>query len=127
MTETANRPSFSGRALLVAAVWAACTGLCAPAAWADPAPNCTGADYAGISAGVSAAMSTYMFTHPDLNDFITGLEAAGGEHSALQIADYEASHPRERGEIAAIRQPLADFDERCGYGTRGHVPQLIDR
>ena len=129
VTEPADRPSFRQRAGFAIAFWTACMGICAPTARADPALNCTGAQPAGISSGVSAAMSAYMFTHPDVNDFITGLEAAGGDDSALQIAAYEASHPRERTEIANIRQPLADFDERCGYGTRGpaHVPQLIDR
>lgn len=30
---------------------------------ADP-PNCTAADLAGVMSGVSAATSTYLFTHP---------------------------------------------------------------
>lgn len=122
MAPFVNRTSFPIRALFVTAASTACLGMCAPTAWADPAPNCTGADYAGISSGVSAAMSVYMFSHPDLNDFITELESSGRDDSALEIADYEAAHPRERAEIASIRQPLADFDARCGYGTRGPVP-----
>ena len=36
-----------------------------PAALADP-PNCTAADLAGVAAGVSAATSAYLFTHPEV-------------------------------------------------------------
>src|SRR4029077_18025235 len=42
----------------------------------DPAanpPNCSAADLEGVRAGVSASTSAYLFTHPDLNDFITSL------------------------------------------------------
>ena len=40
---------------------------------ADP-PNCTTADLEGVRAGVSAATSVYLFTHPDFNYFMTSLE-----------------------------------------------------
>jgi hypothetical protein len=43
----------------------------APSALADPPPNCTAADLAGVSAGVSASTSAYLFTHPDVNAFFT--------------------------------------------------------
>jgi hypothetical protein len=36
---------------------------------ADP-PDCSVADLEGVRAGVSASTSAYLFTHPDLNDFI---------------------------------------------------------
>src|SRR6185369_2135635 len=38
-------------------------------------PNCSAADLEGVRAGVSAATSAYLFTHPDVNDFFTNLEA----------------------------------------------------
>src|SRR6516165_3720272 len=44
---------------------------------ADPPPrppNCTAADVAGVAAGVGAALSTYLFTHPDVNGFYTDLQ-----------------------------------------------------
>ncbi len=44
-----------------------------PAA-ADPPPNCTTADMTGIMSGVSAAMSSYLWTHPDVNAFFTSLQ-----------------------------------------------------
>ena len=122
MTDPGLSYPLTRGASLIAALAVASFGACAaPTASADPPPNCTGADFAGVSAGVSAAMSSYLFTHPDVNDYITGLEASGGDQTALQIARYEAAHPQERAEIVAIRQPLADFDTRCGYGNRSHV------
>ena len=45
-----------------------------PMAAADDPPNCTAADLAQVAAGVSAATSTYLFTHPDVNWFFTSLE-----------------------------------------------------
>ena len=72
-------------ALLVAA---------APAALADP-PNCTAADLAGIVGGVSTATSAYLFTHPAVNAFFTGLTGAP----------------------EGIRQPLVDQKNRCGISV----------
>jgi hemophore (heme-binding protein) len=46
-------------------------------AGADPAPrppNCSAADVAGVAAGVATALSTYLFTHPDVNGVYTGLQ-----------------------------------------------------
>jgi heme-binding protein len=37
---------------------------------ADP-PNCSSADLEGVRSGVDASTSAYLFTHPDLNDFMT--------------------------------------------------------
>ncbi|MEI7915020.1 MAG: heme-binding protein [Mycobacteriaceae bacterium] len=85
----------------------------APAAMADP-PNCTAADLAGVAAGVSAATSAYLFTHPDVNDFLTGLEGAPRESLRNQIAQYMDANPQTKAELAGIRQPLVDFRARCG-------------
>src|ERR1700755_223567 len=52
-----------GIAVLGAAAALAATAV--PAAADDPAPNCTAADLAGVLTGVSAALSAYLFTHPD--------------------------------------------------------------
>src|SRR6516164_3053465 len=37
-------------------------------------PNCSPADWAGVRAGVAAAMSAYLFTHPPVNDFFATLK-----------------------------------------------------
>ncbi len=89
---------------------------------ADPPPNCTSADLAGVMSGVSAAMSGYLFTHPDVNAFITGLKGLPKEQRREQLRVYGDAHPDQRAEVQAIRQPLEDFRMRCGSGDSGTVP-----
>ena len=104
------------RARLVgAALGAAAAGaiLTAPSALAAP-PNCTAADLAGVSAGVSAATSAYLFTHPDVNAFFTGLEGSPRDELRTQIQQYLDGNPQVKAELAGIRQPLVDLRNRCG-------------
>jgi hypothetical protein len=76
-------------------VTAVCTGAgigaalfgAAPLAQAnqDPGanpPNCSAADLEGVRSGVSASTSAYLFTHPDLNDFMTSLKSMSREQVA---------------------------------------------
>jgi len=87
--------------------------IAAGPAWADP-PNCTAADLAGVAAGVSAATSAYLFTHPDVNVFVTGLKGQPVDQVRPQVQQYLDAHPQTKAEIQAIRQPLADLRARCG-------------
>lgn len=84
----------------------------APSAVAAP-PNCTAADLAGVSAGVSAATSAYLFTHPDVNAFFTGLEGTPRDELRGAIATYLNANPQVKAELAGIRQPLVDLRDRC--------------
>ena len=86
----------------------------APSALADPPPNCTAADRAGVAAGVSAATSAYLFTHPDVNAFLTGLEGQPRDEIRNQVQDYLDANPQTKADIQGIRQPLADLRNRCG-------------
>lgn len=86
-------------------------------AWADPdpaPPNCTAADLAGISAGVAAATSAYLFAHPDVNEFFTGLKGQPREDMRQQLQQYMDANPQTHAELQNIRQPIADFRARCG-------------
>lgn len=85
----------------------------APCAVAAP-PNCTAADLAGVSAGVSASTSAYLFTHPDVNAFFTGLEGTPRDELRSNIATYLDANPQVKAELQAIRQPLVDLRNRCG-------------
>ena len=85
----------------------------APAALADP-PNCTAADLAGVAAGVSAATSAYLFTHPDVNAFMTGLKGQPRDQVRAQVQQYLDANPQTKAEVQAVRQPLADLRARCG-------------
>nr|WP_090281462.1 heme-binding protein [Mycolicibacterium komanii] len=83
----------------------------APAA-ADP-PNCTAADLAGVMSGVSAGTSSYLFTHPDVNAFFTGLKGKPRDQMTEEIKAYLDANPRVRDELRAVRQAAFDFRARC--------------
>ena len=79
---------------------------------ADP-PGCTAADLASVMSGVNAGTSTYLFTHPDVNAFFTGLKGKSRDEMATEIAAYADANPQVRDELRAVRQPAADFRDRC--------------
>ncbi|MDT5113299.1 MAG: heme-binding protein [Mycobacterium sp.] len=79
---------------------------------ADP-PNCTAADLAGVMSGVNAGTSSYLFTHPDVNAFFTGLKGKSGDEMRTEIEKYGQTNPQVRDELTAVRQPAADFRDRC--------------
>jgi hemophore-related protein len=79
-----------------------------------PAPNCTAADLAGVSSGVTAATSAYLFSHPDVNTFFTGLKGLPREDMKVQIQQYGDANPQVKTELQGIRQPMVDFRNRCG-------------
>ena len=86
----------------------------APSALADPPPNCTAADLAGVAAGVSAATSAYLFTHPDVSAFFTGLEGAPRDTIRSEVKQYLDYNPSVKADLQGIRQPLVDLKNRCG-------------
>lgn len=82
----------------------------------DPAanpPNCSAADLEGVRAGVSAATSTYLFSHPDVNAYLTSLAGLSREDTAGKMKAWLAQRPQEQAEMTGIRQPLVDLKERC--------------
>jgi heme-binding protein len=106
-----------GPGTVVAAMFAA-----APSALADPPPNCTAADLAGVAAGVSAGTSAYLFTHPWVNDFFTSLQGQPRDQVRTEVKDYLGANPQEQAELQAIRQPLVDLRNRCGTGINAPTP-----
>ncbi len=84
-------------------------------AQAQPIPNCTAADLAGIATGVSAATSAYLFTHPPVNEFFTSLFAMGAEEKKAAVLEYMAANPQTAAELRGIRAPLVDFRQRCHH------------
>jgi heme-binding protein len=86
-------------------------GTAATAA-ADP-PNCTAGDLAGVMSGVNAATSAYLLTHPDVNAFFTGLKGKSRDEMRTEISAYADANPQVRDELQGIRQPAADFRDRC--------------
>ena len=86
-------------------------GTAATAA-ADP-PNCTAADLAGVMSGVNVGTSSYLFTHPDVKAFFTGLKGKPRDEKQTDVQAYLDANPQVRDELTAVRQPAADFRERC--------------
>lgn len=80
---------------------------------APPPPNCTAADLAQVSGSVGTAMGIYLFTHPDVNNFFTGLHGKPDDEIRPAVQDYMNAHPQVEAEIYGIRQPLKDLRERC--------------
>ena len=87
----------------------------APSALAAP-PYCTAGDVAQVRSGVSAGTSAYLFSHPWVNEFFTGLTGQPRDQIRTQVQDYLAANPVEKAELQAIRQPLTDLRNRCGTG-----------
>ncbi|SPM41906.1 exported protein [Mycobacterium numidiamassiliense] len=105
--------------------------LCAPlgTAAADPTPrppNCTAADVASVATGVGAALSTYLFAHPDLNGFYTGLQDEPKDQLGHDVQNYFNANPQEQADLENIRQPLVDVRQRCHWtpllGEAGATP-----
>ena len=98
-------------AIAAAAAGAAMFGSVGIAA-ADP-PNCTPADLAGIKAGVSAATSTYLFSHPDVNANLDRIDDLPTPERHAQLQAYFDTNPTVKDELNAIRKPVVDFHARC--------------
>ncbi|MCG7607775.1 hypothetical protein BA059_00585 [Mycolicibacterium sp. (ex Dasyatis americana)] len=77
-------------------------------------PNCTAGDLAGIASGVAAATSTYLWTHPDVNDFYTNLHGRPQDEVPQETKAFFDANPQAHADLVGIRQPLTDFRNRCG-------------
>jgi hemophore-related protein len=80
-----------------------------------PAPGCTAADLAQTSGTVGSAMGDYLFSHPDVNNFFTGLRGLPNEEIHGDVQNYMNAHPQVESEINGIRQPLTELGNRCDY------------
>jgi hemophore-related protein len=109
----------------------ASTLLCATAgsAAADPPPrppNCTAADVASVAADVATALQAYLFTHPDVNAFYTGLQDQPKDRIRDDVQNYFNANPQEQADLEGIRQPLTDIRQRCQWtplvGQDGATP-----
>ncbi len=101
------------RSLITAGVIAGATLLGSAATAAADEPNCTAGDLTQVLSGVNAGMSVYLFTHPDVNAFFTGLKGKSREDMRTEVANYLQANPDVRDQIKAVRQPAADFRARC--------------
>jgi hemophore-related protein len=84
---------------------------------AVPPPNCTAGDLAVASGTVGTGMGDYLFSHPDVNDFFTGLRGLPNAQIHDRVQTYMDAHPQVESEINGIRQPLTDLRSRCDLGA----------
>lgn len=82
---------------------------------AQPVPNCTAADLAGVATGVSAATSAYLFTHPPVNQFFSSLFDMNADEKKAALTQYMDANPAVAAELRGIRAPLVDFRHRCHH------------
>ena len=97
-----------------AALLSAKAGIAAADPPARPA-NCTAADVAAVAASVATALSAYLFTHPDVNEFYTGLQDQPKDQLQGNVQNYFGANPQEQADLEGIRQPLNDVRERCQW------------
>jgi heme-binding protein len=123
-TPRAIRPAIlSAFAALTVGFGGVVGGLLIPAtATADPPspPDCTAANLAGVASGVAAATSSYLFAHPDVNDFYTSLRGRPDEEVPDATRTFFDTNPQAHADLAGIRQPLTDFRNRCGITPPEH-------
>lgn len=92
---------------------------------ADPIPGCTAGDVTAVMTGVSAGMTAYLFTHPDVNDFLTSLQGLSKSDAKQRTKDYLAANPQVRDELNAIRQPGVDLRNRCNIPLKAEIASVI--
>jgi hemophore-related protein len=88
-------------------------GLASPAV-ADTPPGCTVADFTNVAIGVDAATTAYLFSHPDVNAFFTGLQGQPKDAVKAQIQAYLQANPQVQADLKVATQAGEDLRHRCG-------------
>lgn len=87
-------------------------------AHAEPPAGCTTADMTGVMAGVAGNLAAYLVTHPDVNDYFTGLQGLPKTEVTARTESYLNANPMVRADLESIRQPSKDFRTRCNLPQR---------
>lgn len=94
--------------------------LAAPAL-ADTPPGCSVADFTSVATGVNAATTAYLFTHPDVNAFFSGLQGQPKASVKPQVEAYLQANPQVRAELQSITAPGEDLRHRCNVPDEATV------
>jgi len=108
-----------------AALGAGAVILGASATAAAEPPNCTTADVTAVMTGVSANMTAYLFTHPDVNAFFTGLQGQKKSEIADKTQAYLNANPQVRAELGAVRAPAVDLRNRCNIPVMAEISGVL--
>ena len=87
-------------------------GAAAPAVAYD-GPGCTAADIMAVEAQMTTAMAGYLFTHPDVNAFLSSTNGMPDAQRRSMINDYLTANPQTQAEINAIKNPGAVLRDLC--------------
>ena len=98
-----------------AAAAVAAVAFAQPTPAGPPPPGCTAADLAQVSGTVGTGMGDYLFSHPDVNNFFTGLRGLPNQEIRGDVQNYMNANPQVEADINGIRQPLTDLRNRCDY------------
>ena len=114
-----------GRAMAMTLGAGAVVVAASSTASADVPPNCTTADVTAVMAGVSANMTAYLFTHPDVNNFFTGLQGQKKSDVKRQTQDFLNANPQVGAELRAIRSPADDLRVRCNIPVKAEIYGIL--
>ena len=103
-------------AIGILAAGAASVAMSMPAASADPAPaaDCSAAGLSATISSVTQNLSGYFAAHPDANQALIDATKQSAFGAIGAFNTYFNEHPDEANDIRAIKQPLVDFQNRCG-------------
>ena len=95
---------------------AASLTMSVPTAVADPAPapDCSASTLASTISSVTKSLSDYFAAHPDANEALIEATRQPAFSAIGQFDSYFKDHPEQADDIRAIKQPLIDFQNRCG-------------
>ena len=102
-------------AMGVLAAGAASVALSIPAS-ADPsaAADCSAAGLSSTISSVTQNLSGYFAAHPDANQALIDATKQSAFSAIGAFNTYFNDHPDEANDIRAIKQPMVDFQDRCG-------------
>ena len=92
---------------------------------AGPVPGCSAADVTSVETGVAGSLTGYLFSHPDVNNFFTGIQGLPTQDAFTQTRDYLAANPGIKSDIDAIRQPVLELRTRCNMPTNSLIRGVL--
>ena len=92
---------------------------------ADTHQGCTVADMTAVETGVAAAMTTYLWTHPEVNDFFTSVQGMPQDQAFNAIKDYLSANRDIKAQMDAIQAPGDDLRARCGIPPENIVRGVL--
>jgi hemophore-related protein len=88
-------------------------------------PGCTVADMTAVETGVAASMTSYLWTHPDVNSYFTSLQGLPNDEAFAKTRDYLTANPGIKAQMDAIQAPADDLRARCNIPVTNIVRGVL--